>query len=116
MDSPALLALLPVVLLIATGVVVAKLSWVRPAAVKDLSQLVFYILTPALLFRTMANVQIAQLDFKPVAIYFVAAAVVFAATMLVYGFHTLAATRALAHTFSNNVMIGIPLVGLVFGK
>lgn len=115
-DSPALTALLPVVLLIAAGVAAAKLGWVRQSAVKDLSQLVFYVLTPALLFRTMANVQIAQLDFKPIVIYFLAVAVVFATTMLVYGFNTLAATRALTHTFSNNVMIGIPLIGLVFGK
>ena len=115
-DSPALMALLPVVLLIAAGVMTAKLGWVRQTAVKDLSQLVFYVLTPALLFRTMASVQIAQLDFKPIVIYFAAVGVVFAGTMLVYGFNTLAATRALSHTFSNNVMIGIPLIGLVFGQ
>jgi hypothetical protein len=41
---------------------------------------------------------------------------VFVGTMLVFGFNTLAAARALAHTFSNNVMIGIPLVGLVYGQ
>ncbi|MGE8398278.1 MAG: AEC family transporter, partial [Comamonas sp.] len=65
---------------------------------------------------TMASVKVAALDFKPIIVYFVAVGVVFAATMLVYGFNTLAATRALGHTFSNNVMIGIPLIGLVFGN
>ena len=45
-----------------------------------------------------------------------AAGRVFAGTLLVNGFNTLAATRALGHTFSNNVMIGIPLIGLVLGK
>lgn len=115
MDSPALTALLPVVLIIVCGAVAAKVGWIRPTAVRDLSQLVFYVLTPALLFRTMAGVQIATLDFQPIAVYFLAAGLVFAGTLLRYGFNTLAATRALGHTFSNNVMIGIPLVGLVLG-
>ena len=116
MDSPALTALLPVVLIIVCGVLAAKIGWIRSTAVKDLSQLVFYVLTPALLFRTMASVQVGELDFKPIVIYFLAAGIVFVGTLVVYGFNTLAATRALGHTFSNNVMIGIPLIGLVFGK
>lgn len=115
-ESPALAALLPVVLIILSGVVAAKVGWIRQEAVRDLAQLVFYVLTPALLFRTMAGVQIATLDFKPIGVYFLAAGVVFVGTLVRYGFNTLAATRALGHTFSNNVMIGIPLVGLVLGK
>lgn len=115
-DTPALTALLPVVLLIVLGFIAAKLDWVRPAAVKDLTNLVFYTLTPALLFRTMASVKLGELDFSPILVYFLAVGLVFVGTMLVYGFNTLAAARALAHTFSNNVMIGIPLVGLVYGQ
>lgn len=109
-------ALLPVVLLIVLGFIAAKVDWVRPAAVKDLTNLVFYILTPALLFRTMASVKLGELDFSPILVYFLAVGLVFVGTMLVFGFNTLAAARALAHTFSNNVMIGIPLVGLVYGQ
>lgn len=115
-DTPALTALLPVVLLIVLGFIAAKLDWVRPAAVKDLTNLVFYILTPALLFCTMASVKLGELDFSPILVYFLAVGLVFVGTMLVFGFNTLAAARALAHTFSNNVMIGIPLVGLVYGQ
>ncbi|WP_174863566.1 AEC family transporter [Comamonas jiangduensis] len=116
MESPALSALLPVVFLILTGLVAAKVDWIRPGAVKDLTNLVFYVLTPALLFRTMATVKLADLDFSPIVLYFVAVGLVFAGTMLVYGFTTLAAARALGHTFSNNIMIGIPLVGLAYGQ
>ena len=115
-ESPALSALLPVVILIVTGLVAARVGWIRPGAVKDLSNLVFYVLTPALLFRTMANVQIESLDFGPVILYFVAIGLVFAGTMLIDGFTTLAAARALGHTFSNNIMIGIPLIGLAYGQ
>ena len=116
MESPALTALMPVVLLIVLGFIAAKVDWIRASAVKDLSNLVFYVLTPALLFRTMSTVKVGDLDFSPIVLYFLAAGIIFAGTMLVFGFNTLAAARALGHTFSNNVMIGIPLIGLAFGQ
>ena len=74
------------------------------------------VLTPALLFRTMSTVHVQDLDFGPVAIYFAAAGLIFAATLGVQGFSTLAAARGLANTFSNTIMIGVPLVGLAFGE
>ena len=115
MNSPVFTSLLPVVLFIAIGFYVGRRGWIRADAVKDLANLVFMVLTPALLFRTMSTVRVEDLDFSPVAIYFAAAALVFAGTMAVHGFSSLAAARALAHTFSNTIMIGVPLVGLVFG-
>src|SRR5690606_26685423 len=92
------------------------MKWLRQPALQDLGNLVFYVLTPALLFRTMMGVKLADLDYAPIAVYFLAVALVFFTTLLVYGFTTLAAARALAHTFSNTVMIGIPLVSLVYGE
>ncbi len=116
MNSPVFNALVPVILFIAMGFFVGRWGWIRAASVKDLSNLVFMVLTPALLFRTMSTVHVQDLDFGPIAIYFAAAGLVFAATMAVYGFSSLAAARALAHTFSNTIMIGVPLVGLAFGQ
>ena len=116
MNSPVFTSLIPVVLFIAIGFYVGRRGWIRAAAVKDLANLVFMVLTPALLFRTMSTVHIEDLDFGPIAIYFAAAALVFAGTMAVLGFSSLAAARALANTFSNTIMIGVPLVGLVFGE
>jgi malonate transporter and related proteins len=49
-------ALLPVVLLICVGWVAGKLGWISSLAVKDLSNLIFMVVLPALLFRTMAQV------------------------------------------------------------
>lgn len=66
MNNPVLHSLLPVVLLVAIGFIAGRAGWIRATAIKDLSNLVFMVLTPALL--------------------------------------------ALAVTFSNTVMIGIPLV------
>lgn len=74
------------------------------------------VLTPALLFRTMSTVHVEQLNFKPVAIYFVAALLLFGAVMLRQGLSRRAAVLALGCTFSNTVMIGIPLIGLAYGQ
>ena len=116
MNSPVFNALAPVIVFIGLGFAVARVGWIRASAVKDLSNLVFMVLTPALLFRTMSTVQVQSLDFAPVGIYFLVAGLVFAATLLLQGFTTLAAARALACTFGNTIMIGIPLVGLAFGE
>lgn len=76
----------------------------------------FVVLTPVLLFRTMSQVRIEQLDFRPVLAYFVAVFLLFGGTLLVKGFNRRGAVLALAATFSNTVMIGIPLVSLMYGE
>ena len=115
-NSPVFASLIPVILFIALGFFVGRRGWIRATSVKDLSNLVFMVLTPALLFRTMSTVHVQDLDFGPVGVYFAAAGLIFAATLVVRGFSSLAAAQALAHTFSNTIMIGVPLVGLVFGQ
>lgn len=92
------------------------MKWVSQTSINDLSNLVFYVLTPALLFRTMIGVKLVDLDFTPIAVYFLAVALVFIATILLHGFSTISSARALANTFSNTVMIGIPLISLVYGE
>ena len=115
-NSPVFAPLIPVILFIALGFFAGRRGWIRATSVKDLSNLVFMVLTPALLFRTMSTVHVQDLDFGPVAIYFAAAGLIFAATLGVQGISTLAAARGLANTFSNTIMIGVPLVGLAFGE
>lgn len=116
MNTSVFNSLLPVVLLISLGFLSGRMGWVRAVAVKDLSNLVFMVLTPALLFRTMSTVHVQDLHFGPVGVYFAAAGLVFFATLACMGFNPLAAGRGLAHMFSNTLMIGVPLVGLVFGQ
>lgn len=115
MNQLVFVSLFPVVLLIATGFIAGCIGWIRAVAIKDLSNLVFLMLTPALLFRTMSSVHIEQLDFKPVAAYFLAVIILFGGTLMVQGFNRRAAVLALATTFSNTVMIGIALIGLMYG-
>jgi hypothetical protein len=112
---PFFCRLLPVVLLIAVGLIACRAGWIRAEATKDLSNLVFMVLTPALLFRTMSTVHVEQLNFKPVAIYFVAAALLFSAMLAWHGATRRATVLALAASFGNTVTIGIPLIGLAYG-
>jgi len=107
--------LAPVILCIGLGFAIARVGWVRASAIPDLSNIVFLVLTPALLFRTMGEVRLQELDFTPVALYFGAAGLLFIATLVLGGLTTATAARALAHMFSNTVMIGVPFVGLVYG-
>ena len=116
LDHPVLSALLPVVFLICIGFVAGRARLVRPESVKDLSNLVFLVLTQALLFRTMSQVRIETLDFAPVAQYFLVVGLRFAAMLWVSGRASRASVLALAGIFSNTLMIGVPLVGLAYGQ
>jgi hypothetical protein len=116
MSHPVFSALVPVVLLVALGYVAARLRWIRPEAGKDLSNLVFLVLTPALMFRTMSAVRVQALDYRPLLAYFAAALLLFGLTLLLQGFNRRAAVLALAASFSNTVMIGVALIGLAYGE
>ncbi len=116
LDHPVVSSLLPVVLLILVGVITGKMKLIRQEAVRDLSNLVFLVLTQALLFRTMSSVHVQDLDFAPVSLYFLVAGGLFVVLLLVQGASSRAAVIALSGIFSNTVMIGIPLVGLAYGK
>ncbi len=116
LDHPVLSALLPVVFLIFIGFVSGRAGLVRGEAVRDLSNLVFLVLTQALLFRTMATSHVEELDFRPVAQYFLVAGTLFFIMLAVYGGNSRASVMALAGIFSNTLMIGVPLVGLAYGQ
>lgn len=115
-DHPVLSSLLPVVLLIGVGVVAGRARLLRPESVRDLSNLVFLVLTQALLFRTMSSVHLERLDMRPVVQYFGVAGLLFLAMLLAYGRDQRASVLALAGIFSNTLMIGVPLIGLAYGE
>jgi predicted permease len=108
-------SLIPVVTLIAVGLFAGRRGWVTAAGAKELTDLSFMVLALALLFRTMSQVRWHEINMAPVALYFVAAMVLFAIVMASLGASRRSAVMALAATFSNTVMIGIPLVTLAFG-
>ncbi len=113
---PVFVSLTPVFLLIGLGYLAGRLQWIREAAVKDLSNLVFLLLIPALLFRTMSAVRFETLDLRPLLAYFPAALLLLAVSIAWRGANRRSVVVGLASTFSNMVMIGITLVELAYGK
>ena len=116
LDHPVASSLLPVVLLIGIGFVAGRMKLIRGAAVRDLSNLVFLVLVQALLFRTMATADLARLDLRSVALYYVVAGALFFALLFIQGLNSRSAVIALAAIFSNTLMIGVPLVQLAYGE
>ncbi len=116
MNSIVLSAMLPVVALIGLGFLLGRSGWLAPRFVQQLSRLAFSVLTPILLFRTMGKVHLEQLDLKPAAAYILALTLVFGGMLVLRGLNRGSAVLALAVTYSNAVMIGIPLVGLAWGE
>ena len=108
-------SLMPVVLLIALGYFIAKLGVVSQIGSQDLTRLTFNVLAPALLFHTMSEVHLHELNVQPVLLYFFVALSLFCTAILLLGFSRRSTVLGLASTYSNTTMIGVPIVGLVYG-
>lgn len=115
-SHPVVASLTPVFLLIALGYFAGRRDWIHESAVRDLSNLVFLLLIPALLFRTMSGVHVETLDLRPLAAYFPAALLLLIVSIAWRGFNRSSVVMALGGVFSNMVMIGITLVELAYGK
>jgi hypothetical protein len=109
-------ALTPVVLLILLGFFAGRLNWVDAPGTAQISRLCFSLLNPALLFGTMSRISIGSGDLVPVLAYFMAVLMIFFGTALALGRSTQSIVIALSATYSNLVMIGIPLITLAFGQ
>ena len=116
LDHPVISSLLPVVLLISIGFMAGRMKLIRGEAVRDLSNLVFLVLVQALLFRSMATAHLERLDLRSVALYYLVAGAMFFALLLIQGLNSRSAVVALSAIFSNNLMIGVPLVQLAYGQ
>jgi malonate transporter and related proteins len=116
MNHPVLVALLPVVILIAIGFIAGRAGWMRASSVKDLSKLVFTVFLPPMLFRTMVNVQPENLQGKPLLAYVMGMALMYAVMFFASGRNRRAAVLALAASYSNTVMIGIALIQFAYGE
>ncbi len=115
MSHPVLVALLPVVLLIAIGFIAGRAGFMPATSVKDLSNLVFTIFLPPMLFRTMVNVHPENLQGRPLLAYLIGMALMYAVMFFAAGRNRRAAVLALAASYSNTVMIGIALIQFAYG-
>lgn len=111
----------PVFGLIAAGYVLARTPLLSTEGLRGLTNFVFYIAIPALLFRTLARgLPGGSLDFTILYAYFGGVAILYVLAMLTgrlvfaIGFAE-QALFAMGAAFSNSVMLGIPLVYTAFG-
>ncbi len=116
MNHPVIVALLPVVILIAIGFMAGRAGLMQASSVKDLSKLVFTIFLPPMLFRTMVNVHPDNLQGKPLLAYVIGMALMYAVMFFAAGRNRRAAVLGLAASYSNTVMIGIALIQFAYGE
>jgi predicted permease len=116
LSHPLFQSLSPVFIIIAAGYWLGRRSLITTKGVGDLSNLVFLVLIPALLFRTMSGVDFQTLELSPIAAYFVAVALLFAVSVWWRGLNCASVVLGLAGVFSNMVMVGIALIGLAYGQ
>ena len=112
--------IVPVFGTVAVGWAIGRSKLLSPEGLRGLTNVTFYALFPALLFRSMSKVRIEALSFDILFVFF-------GAGLLLY-FSTMALGRAmgmrlgettvfgLSAVFANGVGIGIPFVTYAFGE
>lgn len=113
----ALLAILPIFLLVAVGYLFAARAWVSSEAVAGLSAMTFKLFMPTLLFTGIARANLGEaLAPELLLAYFAPLLAVFVLVNLwVHRRRGSASPQGLAASYSNNVLIGIPLVSTLLG-
>lgn len=117
--GPVFDVVLPVYGLIATGWLAARAGLVTPDEVRRFSGFTFAVFVPALLFRSMARTDFGTLQAGVPLAYFSAMVTLFATVTALRwraGPPVGATVDGLAASFSNVVMIGIPLATLGWGQ
>lgn len=128
MTDEVLVKLAAILLTVAIGWITGRLGWLgrfSPAEGQDparvLSNATFYLFVPALLFRTTARQDLADMPWRTLAAYFLPAV---AYTLVLYAWwrqkkpQTAAApaTRSVAAVYGNAVQLGIPMAAALFGE
>ncbi|GAA1763141.1 AEC family transporter [Luedemannella helvata] len=119
MSPDLLLKLVAIFVVIAIGFAAGRARVVGPTAADTLSAATFTIFAPALLFRTMAGIELADLPWRMLAVYFVPTVLLLLGCYAWQRWRGVDAVgsvvRGLAVTFSNMVQLGIPLMAALFG-
>lgn len=127
MTADVAFKLLAIVLTVGLGWAAARSRWLGDAdgnasAVRVLSAVTFNLFVPALLFRTMARLDLEALPGRTIAAYFVPACAFLLAVYAWQRRHAGAlgpaapSTRAIGATYGNAVQLGIPVSAALFGE
>jgi malonate transporter len=111
--------IVPVFGTVAVGWLIGRSKLLSPEGLRGLTNVTFYALFPALLFRSMSSVRIGALSFDILFVFFGTSLLLFFASLPLaraFGMKLGEGTVfALAGVFSNGVGIGIPFISYAFG-
>jgi predicted permease len=111
--------IVPVFGTVAVGWLIGRSKLLSPEGLRGLTNVTFYALFPALLFRSMSRVRIEALSFDILFVFFGTSLLLFFASLPLaraFGMKLGEGTVfALAGVFSNGVGIGIPFISYAFG-
>ena len=112
--------IVPVFGTVAVGWVIGRSKLLSPEGLRGLTNVTFYALFPALLFRSMSKVRLEALSFDILLVFFGAGLLLYFAAMALgraMGMKLGEATVfGLSAAFSNGVGIGIPFISYAFGE
>src|SRR5476651_1339452 len=107
-------------IIVAVGWAIGRSKLLSPEGLRGLTNVTFYALFPALLFRSMSKVRVEALSFDILVVFFGTALLLYFPLMVLgramgmrLGDRTV---FALSSTFSNGVGIGIPFISYAFGE
>jgi malonate transporter and related proteins len=110
----------PVFGTVTVGWVIARAKLLTPEGLRGLTNVTFYALFPALLFRSMSKVRVEALSFDILFVFFGTALLLYFPLMALGRAMGMrlgdCAVFALASVFSNGVGIGIPFISYAFGE
>ena len=111
--------IVPVFGTVAVGWLIGRSKLLSPEGLRGLTNVTFYALFPALLFRSMSKVRIEALSFDILFVFFGTSLLLFFAGLplaRIFGMKLGEGTVfALSSVFSNGVGIGIPFISYAFG-
>lgn len=111
----------PVFALIAAGYAFARFGLISRDGVRGLTAFIFYLAIPSLLFRSLAKSDPREFDLQLLATYYAGCLLIYLAGIVI-GRKLFrlplaeSAIFAMAGTFSNTVLLGIPLILGAFGE
>ena len=112
--------IVPVFGMVLIGWLIGRTRLLSAEGLRGFTAVTFYALFPALLFRSMAKVELATLDLDILLAFFGAVLLLYAALMGLGRLQGLGlgdrAMLALSGVFSNGVGIGIPFITFAFGE
>lgn len=118
--TAVILTILPVFGVVLAGWVIAQTGLITEEGIDGLTNVTFYLFMPAMLFRAMGAVHLDALDTGPLLAYYGSAILVFGTAIFVsrrwlHRSRRHAIVTGLGASFSNTVLLGIPLAKLAFG-